>query len=566
MLTMIKKIIGLLDNQDKKTLRVYVVLSLISPVIDLVSVSAIIPILQQMADGEQSENLLVIVIGLGCLIIFKGLYDLFRNRISTKFTYYSANKLSIKIFEGLNSEELVNHNNRTAAQMITAIRSDAVACIGMIVSGVSIIVEGITWGCLVLVLIYAAGWLGLVCGVILFVFMILMYIANRVKIKKYGEQKRNLEIRLNAVITTAYGAFKELKINTKSENMIKRYGDVSEEYASLQRHYSFYAALIDVVMRNSLQAGIYFVLAIAISLKVDFSQYIVQIITYVTILLRLIPETGIIVTGLNSIKYNEKAYHMLMGNIDVFEKIKSEREEKLSKRHKDLHFEEGLRVENLTFGYDSTKKIFDDTSVFFPAHHTIAIVGNSGIGKTSFLDLILGLLKPDSGKIIYDDYDIVGECDTEGECFGDLGEIVSYIPQVVFMNGDSVRNNVLFMTNPEDGDEQRIKDCLECAHVLQDVEAMPSGIDTIIGTDGTCISGGQRQRIALARALYKDFELLVMDEATAALDADTEKAIIDSIRQMKGDKTLIMVTHHMSLAEECEYIYKIENKKIIRVR
>ena len=95
---------------------------------------------------------------------------------------------------------------------------------------------------------------------------------------------------------------------------------------------------------------------------------------------------------------------------------------------------------------------------------------------------------------------------------------------------------------------------------------MPLGINTLIGENGLTISGGQRQRIALARALYKNFEILIMDEATAALDMETEKAVLDSIREIKGNKTLLMVTHHMSLANECELLYKIENRKIIRIR
>lgn len=99
-----------------------------------------------------------------------------------------------------------------------------------------------------------------------------------------------------------------------------------------------------------------------------------------------------------------------------------------------------------------------------------------------------------------------------------------------------------------------------------DVPQMPQGIDTLIGENGMIISGGQRQRIALARALYKDFEILVMDEATAALDMETEKAVLDSVRQVKGNKTLLMVTHHRSLADACELVYKIENRKIVRVR
>lgn len=147
-----------------------------------------------------------------------------------------------------------------------------------------------------------------------------------------------------------------------------------------------------------------------------------------------------------------------------------------------------------------------------------------------------------------------------------MGDIVSYIPQTVFMNGETVRNNVAFFEREEDIDDERVKRCLQHAQIWEDVSSMPQGINTVIGENGSTISGGQRQRIALARALYKDFEILIMDEATAALDMETEKAVIDSIRKVKGNKTLLMVTHHMSLANECEVLYKIEDQKIIRVR
>lgn len=122
------------------------------------------------------------------------------------------------------------------------------------------------------------------------------------------------------------------------------------------------------------------------------------------------------------------------------------------------------------------------------------------------------------------------------------------------------------MEEEEEIDDARVIECLKCAQIWEDVQNMEDGVHTLIGANGITLSGGQRQRIALARALYKDFELLVMDEATAALDMETEKAVIDSIRQIKENKTLIMVTHHMSLANECDVVYRIEDKKIVQVR
>ncbi|MBO7632016.1 MAG: ATP-binding cassette domain-containing protein, partial [Lachnospiraceae bacterium] len=179
--------------------------------------------------------------------------------------------------------------------------------------------------------------------------------------------------------------------------------------------------------------------------------------------------------------------------------------------------------------------------------------------KTTFLDLLIGLLKPQEGRILYDDEDIVAEP-------AEIGHLISYIPQEVYLGGFTIRENVTFMTDPATADEERVVDCLKCAKLYDDVMRLPDGLDTLIGSNGTILSGGQRQRLALARALYKDFELLVLDEATASLDMETEEAILESLRERHGDKTVLMVTHHASLAEACEVIYKLEDRKFTRVR
>lgn len=223
-------------------------------------------------------------------------------------------------------------------------------------------------------------------------------------------------------------------------------------------------------------------------------------------------------------------------------------------------------MRGLTFGYVEGRKIFEDASIDIPVGCSIAVIGASGAGKTTFLDLILGLLKPQGGHVLYDDYDIITHTDSNGPCKASMGELVCYIPQTVYLNGETIRNNVAFFEDESKIDDARVEECLRCAQIWEDVARMPDGVHTLIGENGTAISGGQRQRVALARALYKDFELLVMDEATAALDMETERAVIDSIRQVKGNKTLLMVTHHMSLANECDVVYKIENRKIVQVK
>ena len=134
------------------------------------------------------------------------------------------------------------------------------------------------------------------------------------------------------------------------------------------------------------------------------------------------------------------------------------------------------------------------------------------------------------------------------------------------MNGETVLKNVAFLQKDEDIDRERAIECLKHAQVWDDIKKFPQGLDTIIGENGSCISGGQRQRIALARAFYKGFDLLVTDEVTAALDEDTEKAVLSGIEQMRGGRSLILVTHHMSLADACEVVFRINNHSIERIK
>ena len=289
-------------------------------------------------------------------------------------------------------------------------------------------------------------------------------------------------------------------------------------------------------------------------------------LAYITALVRALPTAYSILRGLNRIEFSQKPFAALRDSMARYEAIRAEENRREIVRQKELTFRRGLSVRNLTFGYIEGRKIFEDASIDIPAGCSIAIIGPSGAGKTTFLDLILGLLCPQGGSVFYDDYDLVAQADGEGPCQGNIGRLVSYIPQTVYLNGETVRRNVAFFARDEDIDDEKVETCLRCAQIWEDVRQMPEGTHTLIGENGTAISGGQRQRVALARAMYKDFELLVMDEATAALDMETERAVIDSIRQVKGGKTLLMVTHHMSLANECEYIYKIENRKIVPVK
>lgn len=564
---MVKYIFSLFEGKHKKILKFYIVTSIISPIVDLLSLSAILYIMNDVVkSGEITQKNLYITFGMACITVLKACFELFRNIVYNKIIFGGTLHISTKLYDMIMSESLLKHSEKDPMQAIAQVKDDAAACGSILLNTVGIVVSSVTIIGYAAVFTYYAHFIGVAVCLLLFLFMSFVYLSNRRRIRVYGEKKRQLAIKNNGQITTAFGAFKEMKIDNRSEYLLGRFENTGRELADIQSSFSFKSSISGIALREGTMLFLFLFLGFFMVLAPNIMEMMTSLVIYVGVLIKIVPGMQKVVGALNSIDYAKRSYEYLRENLEAYDTILAERESKAGLRHHTLCFREGLKVEGLTFGYLPTKTIFENAHIEIPAGSCVGIIGASGAGKTTFLDLILGLLKAESGSIKYDDYDVVSGCDKDGECTASLGDIVSYIPQVVYLNGETVKHNVAFFEDDNNIDVNKVEEALRCAQIYDDVMEMPDGIDSMIGQNGTTISGGQRQRIALARALYKDFEMLIMDEATAALDMETEKAVIDSIRQVKGDKTLLMVTHHKSLADECDIVYKIENKGFVRVR
>lgn len=564
---MFRYIISILNQKEKNELIKISVMTLISPVFDLFSFSVILFIMNTaIRQNGATPELILFSAGMGIACLLKGFFELYKCYLQNRFINFGAQRISIQIFELFQKEDLIDHNKKNPIQALTIIRDDTSNCLSIPIGFLSLCIQTFTLLIFCSALIWFSGIIGLWICLGLLLFMIVIYLQNRLRMMHFGEKRRLYTIKSNAQVTTAFGMFKEIKISNQSETLLKRYNEASRNYADIQSRYTYKTRIISVIIQNSIMTVLFFALAIVLQVEVHLSELLVPFVICMTLILRILPIAVEIVTQLTGLDFSRKSYETVREALERYDNIKYREKQKENKRKKQLTLLRGIEIRNLTFGYQKDIKIFEDASVKIPAGKTIAIIGPSGSGKTTFLDLLLGLLKPETGSIIYDDYNIVSERDKEGECIASIGDVVSYIPQTVYLNGETIRNNVAFYETEASIDEEQVCKCLQQAQIWKEVTQMPLGINTLIGENGLAISGGQRQRIALARALYKNFEILIMDEATAALDMETEKAVLDSIREIKGNKTLLMVTHHMSLANECELLYKIENRKIIRIR
>jgi ATP-binding cassette subfamily C protein len=220
-----------------------------------------------------------------------------------------------------------------------------------------------------------------------------------------------------------------------------------------------------------------------------------------------------------------------------------------------LTFKE-LALQNLEYRYPGTDaNILNGLSLIIPRGESVAIVGPSGAGKTTLIDLILGLLSPTAGSVKLNGRDL-------GEQLRVWQNSVGYVPQSIFLLDDTLRRNIALGIDDEDIDSAALAQAVSVAHIDDFVRSLPCDLDTTIGEFGIRLSGGQRQRIGIARAMYRDPEVLILDEATSSLDNETEQHIANSIENLRGRKTLVIIAHRLSTVRHCDRIVFLKAGRI----
>ena len=217
-----------------------------------------------------------------------------------------------------------------------------------------------------------------------------------------------------------------------------------------------------------------------------------------------------------------------------------------------------MSIKNICYHYPGCENnVIDYANFEIKKGQTIALIGESGAGKTTLADIILGLLVPQYGKIKVDGINIFKNMNAWHSNLG-------YIPQTIYLSDDTVRNNVAFGIYEDEIDDSKVVEALKKAQIYEFVEGLSDGLETYVGDRGVRLSGGQRQRIGIARALYHDPEILVLDEATSALDNDTEAAVMEAIESLHGEKTMIIIAHRLTTIQKADIIYEVANGKVIQ--
>jgi ABC-type multidrug transport system fused ATPase/permease subunit len=283
--------------------------------------------------------------------------------------------------------------------------------------------------------------------------------------------------------------------------------------------------------------------------------------------IRLLPAVSNLVSNVNTFRANTFAIDKLFFDLKEIELGKAlpnfisdaPSQSLLSVSHEPiLAFKEDITFNKVTFRYpNASKRSLDQISLKIKKGQSIGLIGKSGAGKTTLVDVFLGLFSPQSGDIQVDGVSIYKDLRSWQNLLG-------YVPQSIFLMDDTLERNIAFGVPEHLINREKLMKAIEMAQLSEVVDQLPDGVKTVVGERGVLLSGGQRQRVGIARVLYHEREILVFDEATAALDTETEQLITDATKALSGTKTIIIIAHRLSTIKHCHRIYQLEQGKIIK--
>lgn len=396
---------------------------------------------------------------------------------------------------------------------------------------------------------------------VMFVFGVLTLVIVKVlkpRLNRIGAKNQAIQSRIAKWRIQATYGLKDVKVLNREEFFVRNYYETGKTGANVARNYAVLNNTPRLLIETIFIVSMLGYIAIYINGGGDVSEMMTTIATFGVAAIRVLPSVNRINTYITEIAYATPSLNFVYENLQQGMKTDAMLAERKANSQKEkLKLDDKIELNHISFHYpDSDKNIFTDAHMVVPRGKSVGIMGSSGAGKSTIVDILLGLLHAQEGQITCDGVDIFKNYESW------LAQI-GYIPQSIYLIDESIRDNIAFGIDADKIDEKRIWEVLEEAQLKEFIEELPEGLDTTIGDRGIRLSGGQRQRIGIARALYHDPEILVFDEATSALDNETEAAVMEAVNSFHGKKTMVIIAHRLNTIEKCDIIYKVENEKIV---
>lgn len=563
----IKKLLLVLDRQQKKGLFYLLLGMLVSALLETLSVSVIAAFVALVADPEsfmqmntvrqavavlglQDQDtrtfLLFLTVVLLIAFILKNIFLYYLLRWQNQFVDANRFKMSLRLMQVIMAKQYTyffTHNSSRVFQVITNNVLKTFVLINVLLSALA---ESLL-ACLLLLLMLVYHWEVTLLLVVIFILLtIVLKGIIQPRMKVLGEKADRYYFKNLAIINKIIGSIKEMKIYGTEAVFLRRYEMNGQKNLRCDFEKNKYALLPRLVIETFCISGLLLVMLVLLLNGNDSREILTQMSVFAVVLMRLMPSCNRLNAAVGSIAFYKPALLAIDDNIQDFMGETTA----VGTSEEFVELKREIRFKNVSYVYPETRKVIvKSVDIVFPAQQRIGLMGASGEGKSTTINLLLGLLQPTQGQILVDGKELTAE--------GVRWSAVGYVPQNIFLLDGSIRENIIF--SDENGDEDKVAEVLKMVQMDDFVNSLDKGLDTQIGENGIRLSGGQRQRLGLARALYREPTLLVLDEATAALDTKTEQKIMQEIFAMPKAITIIIVTHRLSTLYGCDLVYNVEN-------
>jgi ABC-type multidrug transport system fused ATPase/permease subunit len=570
---LIKKSWQSLDNKQKNYSIFIFVMMFIAMFLESLSVGIIIPLISTLLNYNTGESIfskifisyeylrenLIYIVMIATIIIFiiKNLILTFNLWHQTKFLRQLQLELTNRLFKHYLKSNYIFFLQNNSGRLYRNLTDITGSFVSYAKSQMTLISEIIILTGIVLILFYV-DFLG--TSLILISAGILSLVIYTLTIKKisfFGKERNIVGAELNKHLLQGMAAAKDVKILDREEDLIYQVNKNLFKMTRLNHIIQFITGL----PRFSFEMLMVFIFSIIIFVMLGTKREVVDIIQYLGVFavasFRLAPGISRILSSYQVIKYIEPSVKILLNEYN-FKNNSENKKISINKKDSLLNFNKEINLKNIYFSYPSRKDFsLSKISIDIKKGDSVGIIGETGSGKSTLANLLIGLLEPNEGDVVVDSLNIKSNLSSWHKKIG-------YVPQSVYLTDDTIRKNIAFGLREENINDDLIKKAIEKANLKVFLNSLKDGAETVVGEKGIRISGGQQQRIGIARALYRDPEILILDEATSSLDQATEKKIMESVNFLKKTKTLIIITHRLTTVKNCDKIFMFDKGKIVK--
>jgi ABC-type multidrug transport system fused ATPase/permease subunit len=565
----IRKAWAVYPKQSKRRVPFVMLLGILGTAVEAFGIGLVIPVMTTMSKaspgnsgsvlqplfnffGIQSVGTMVGVAVLSIVVAFmiKNAYQLFYSWYVSKFSSFSSQQLSSMLFRSFLRRPYTFHLQRNSSELLNTVQQEVGMTLGIVTSTTGLLKE-ILLGGSVAVLMFITEPVAAASTLVILIFGSILYTkVTKPRIAYFGQQRQKIQAPLMRYLLQGFGGVKDIQVLGRSEDFASQYERQNIVVQEAGLRYGLVRQIGPMWTELLAMSGLTVVVWVMVWQGRAPDRIIPLLGLFVIATWRFVPSINSVISLVNSLSYSKPAVESLYNE---FEYIKKQNE--IVKTQ--AVFTDKIEMRNLTFSYANTlAPSLRDVNIVVRKGETVGFIGPSGAGKSTLVDVILGLLPPSSGELLVDGINM-HEHNIEWQ------STIGYVAQAIYLTDDTIRRNVAFGIAENEIDDVALERALKSAQLWEFVQGLPDKTHSIVGERGIRVSGGQRQRIGIARALYHEPQVLVLDEATSSLDIETETEVMSAIRALQGFKTILIVAHRLSTVQHCDRVYKIEDATIV---